>query len=84
MDDDNVSATVPVIDLTGDNHEDDLFLSRLPESVKQEMVVEDSTDHISDGGVQFPGQEMVNEDSNNHVSDGRVQFPGQEMVNQDE
>ena len=50
-------------------------------SVKQEMVNENSVNHISDGGVYFPGQEMVNEDSINHISDGGVDSPRQEKVN---
>jgi len=54
-DDDEVSAT-SVIDLT----DDDLLLSGLPTSVKQEVVNEDSVNHISDGGVDFPRQEKVN------------------------
>ena len=77
VDDDNVSATESIVDLTVKI----LSMSGLPTSVKQEMVVEDSTDHISDGGVQFPGQEKVNEDSVNHLSDGGVHFSGQEKVN---
>ena len=48
MDDYDVSATVSVIDLIGDGHEDDLILSGLSESVKQEMVNEDSINHVSD------------------------------------
>ena len=75
-DDDEVSAT-SVIDLT----DDDLFLSGLPMSVKQEMVNEDSINHISDGGVHIPGQERVNKDSIDHLSDGGVHFSGQERVN---
>ena len=73
---DEVSAT-SVIDLT----DDDLLLSGLPTSVKQEVVNEDSSNHISDEGVDFRGQEMLNEDSINHISDGGVDFPGQEKVN---
>ena len=41
VDDDDVSAAVSAKDLTGDSHEDDLFLSGLHESVNQEMVTED-------------------------------------------
>ena len=52
---DDVSAT-SVIGLT----DNDLFLSGLSMSVKQEIVNEDWVNHISDGGVHFPGQEMVN------------------------
>ena len=66
VDDDNVSATESVADLT----DNDLFLSGLPASVKQEMVNEDPVNYISNGGVHFPGQEMVNEDSANHISEG--------------
>ena len=69
-DDDEVNAT-SVIDQT----DDDLFLSGLPMSVKQEMVNEDSVNHFSDGGVHFPGQEMVNGDSINYISDGGVDLP---------
>ena len=77
MDDDDVSATQSVVDLTDNN----LFMSRLQMSVKQEMVSEDPVNHISDGGVHFSGQEMVNEDSVNHISDRGVDLPGQEKVN---
>ena len=75
-DDDEVSAT-SVVDLT----DNDLFLSRLPMSVQQETVNQDSVNHILDGGVHFSGQEMVNEDSINHISDGGVDSPRQEKVN---
>ena len=61
---DDVSAT-SVIDLT----DNDLFLSGLPTNVKQEMVNENSVNHISDGGVYFRGQEMVNGGLVNHISD---------------
>ena len=77
VDSDDVSATQSVIDLTHDN----LFLSELPMSVKQEMVNENLVNHISDGGVHFPWQEMVNWGSVNHISDGGVDLPRQEMVN---
>ena len=46
------------------------------------MVDEDSGNHISHGGVQFPWQEMVNEDLVNHISD-KVDLSGQEMVHED-
>ena len=44
VDDDDVSATVSAVDLTDDN----LFLSQLPTSIKQEIVNEDLVNHISD------------------------------------
>ena len=47
VDDDDVSVTMSVVDLT----DNDLFLSGLPRSVKQETVNEDSINHILDGGV---------------------------------
>jgi hypothetical protein len=79
VDDDDASGTQSVIDLT----DDDLFLSGLPASVKQEMVDEESVNQVSDGGVYLPAQEVVNEDSVNHISDGGVDLPGQEIVNED-
>ena len=79
VDDDDVSATQSVVNMTDKN----LFLSRLPTSVKQEMVNEDSVNHTSDGGVQFPGQETVNEDSVHRISDGGIDLPRQEMVSED-
>jgi hypothetical protein len=45
VDDDDASGTQSVIDLT----DDDLFLSGLPASVKQEMVDEESVNQVSDG-----------------------------------
>ena len=70
--DDGKGSAMSVIDLTDDK----LFLSRLPMSVKQEMINEDSVNHISGGGVDFPGQEMVDEDSVNHILDEGVDLPG--------
>ena len=66
-----------------DQTDNDLFLTELPMSIKQEMVNEGSINHVSDGGVHFMWQEIVNEDSIDRVSDGGVTFPVQEMVNQD-
>ena len=68
VDDVDVGAAVSVIDLTGDGHEDDLFLSGVLKSVKQEVVNEDSINHESDGGVQFPQQEPVNQDEEYNAS----------------
>ena len=44
VDDDNVSMTVSVVDLTGNN----IFLSKLPMSVRQEIVNTDSINHARD------------------------------------
>ena len=55
VDDGDVSETQSVIDLTDNN----LFLSGLPMSINQEIVNEDSVNHISDGGVHFPGQQQL-------------------------
>ena len=38
VDADDVSVTVSAIDLTSNGHEDDLFLSIMPEIIKQEMA----------------------------------------------
>ena len=70
VDDHDVSVTQSMLDLTDEN----LFLSGLPTSVKQEMVNEDLVNHISDGGVYFPGQDTV-KDSGNRISDGEADFP---------
>ena len=72
-DDDEVSAT-SVIDLT----DNDLLLSGLTMSVKQEMVNQNPVNHISVGGVYFPGQEMANKDSINHISYEGVDSPREE------
>ena len=61
--------------------DNDLLLSRLPMSVKQEMVNKDSVNHISDGAVHFPGQEKVTEVPVNHISGWGVDSSRQEKVN---
>ena len=63
--------------------DDDLFLSGLPMSVKQEMVNEDSVNRISDGGVHFPEQEMVNEDFVNHILNWEVDLSWQETIHEE-
>jgi hypothetical protein len=59
----DVSADVPVTDLTGNSHEYCLFLSGVPESSKQEMVNTDMIKHAIDEELQIPCQEMVTQDA---------------------
>ena len=53
-----------------------LTISQMEEciSLGQELVNEDSVNHISDGGLELPGQETVNEDedSSDVPQDGGV------------
>ena len=55
VDNDNLIATMSVVDLT----DDDLFLSELPMIVKQELVNADLSNHVFERGVHFYGQEPI-------------------------
>ena len=51
VNDNNASASVSLVDLPNNT----IFLSEFSTSVKQEMVNEDSMNHVSEGRMHFPG-----------------------------